>query len=600
MRSPIKGFALLIFMLSAAFPAASQTVTTIAGNSSWGRVVQVSLDSAGNIYTADFDGDVVYKIDRLGATTVVAGTLGKSGYAGDGALATSALLSGPVGTAVGADGSLYIGDWGNNRIRKVSPNGIITTFAGTGAQGFTGDGGPAASAKFYNPYTMTFDSKGALYFVDWGNHRIRKIGTDGIITTVVGSGTITYAGDGGLGPSANIFPGWLAVTSDGTIYFNDDGPLGYTGNSRIRKVSPNGVISTVAGTGTAGFSGDGGQGTAAQIANTTGVAVDSVGNVYFSEYGGARIRRVDKNGIINTWAGTGRPGNSGDGGPAINAQFNGPTGLTVDSQDNLYLADTANRKIRKITPPAVPSISFTQATIPVFEGKTSFGSNMYVTLYGSNLATTSRAWAPSDFMGSNAPTVLDGVSVTVNNKPAFIEYVSPGQININTPEDTATGVVNIQVKNAVGMSNVGTATRNRLSPSLQSVPQFSANGKLYVVAQKPDYTSFIGPSGLLQGVPFSAAKPGDVVTIFALGCGPTDPATQAGVIAAQTSPLALPYQVNIGGVPAKVLFGGALAGYIGFYQFNVMIPNLTPGDQPIELIVDGVPNAQNLYITVGQ
>jgi len=180
-----------------------------------------------------------------------------------------------------------------------------------------------------------------------------------------------------------------------------------------------------------------------------------------------------------------------------------------------------------------------------------------------------------------------------------VYYISPTQININAPEDTATGPVNIQVKNDFGFSNTGSANRSRVAPTLQSVPAFNVGGKQYVVAQTSDFKSFIGQPGLIQGISFVAPKPGSTVIIFALGCGPTNPATQAGVVASQGAALALPYQLKIGGTPANVAFGGIVAGSIGLYQFNVVIPSVPAGDQPIELIVDGIPNAQNLVITVG-
>jgi uncharacterized protein (TIGR03437 family) len=239
-----------------------------------------------------------------------------------------------------------------------------------------------------------------------------------------------------------------------------------------------------------------------------------------------------------------------------------------------------------------------EAVATVFLGNAGFSSNTYLTLYGSNLATTTRDWSTA-FSSSNAPTTLDGVSVTVNNIPAFIQYVSPGQININTPDDTATGPVVIQVRSASGNSSAFSAARTRLSPSMLSAPQFNANGKNYVVAQTPDFSTFIGPPNLIQGVGFSAAKPGSTVIIFAIGCGPTTPATPAGVLAAQNSPLALPFQVNIGGVAATVPFAGLLAGTVGLYQLNVVVPAVPAGDQTIELIVDSVPNAQSLTLRVG-
>ncbi|MBX9641492.1 MAG: hypothetical protein K2X97_17715, partial [Mycobacteriaceae bacterium] len=209
-------------------------------------------------------------------------------------------------------------------------------------------------------------------------------------------------------------------------------------------------------------------------------------------------------------------------------------------------------------------------------------------------------WAGSDFSGVNAPTSLDGVSVLVNGRPAFIYYISPGQINVNTPEDTAVGPVSIQVRTPLGVSNTITATRNRLSPTLQSVPQFLINGKQYVVALTPDFSRYIGNPGMLAGVAFLTARPGDTISIYALGCGPTNPPTQAGVVAAQASAMSLPFQIRIGGVPAPVTFAGMVGQSIGLYQFNVTVPFVAPGDQPIDLTVDGVPNNQNLFIVIGQ
>lgn len=236
-----------------------------------------------------------------------------------------------------------------------------------------------------------------------------------------------------------------------------------------------------------------------------------------------------------------------------------------------------------------PLIGAGAAAVPVWSGATNFSSNMYFSIYGSNLSTATEAW-DSAFAGTSAPTSLGGVSVTVNNIPAFIQYVSPTQINIDAPDDSATGPVNIVVRNASG-SSTGTATRARLSPTLLTVPQFSVGGKNYVVAQTPDFKSFVGPGYL-------SAKPGDIVTVFATGCGPTNPATQAGVIAAQNSPLALTYQVKIGGVVADVSFAGMVAGTVGLYQFNITIPNVGAGNQPVELTVDGAPNAQGLVIPI--
>jgi uncharacterized protein (TIGR03437 family) len=309
---------------------------------------------------------------------------------------------------------------------------------------------------------------------------------------------------------------------------------------------------------------------------------------------------VASNGIITTYVGGNGGGSAGDGGPANRAQLNGPTGLLVDAQDNLYINDSVNRRIRKVAPAPAPAIRTANPVLTSFLGSAGFSSNTYVEIYGSSLSNTTRLWAGADFRGSNAPTSLDGVSVTVNGRPAFVYYISPGQININTPDDTATGPVVIQVTTPLGVSNAVTVNRTRLSPTLQSVTQFNIGGKQYVVAQTPDFRAFIGNPNSLQGVAFSRASPGQTVIIFALGCGPTNPATPAGVVAAQNSPLSLPFEIKIGGVPATVTSAVLAGNTIGLYQFNVVIPNVGAGDQPIELTVDGVSNNQNLVIAIGQ
>jgi uncharacterized protein (TIGR03437 family) len=573
-----------------------QTISTVAGNSSWGNISDVFVDGAGNIYTTDSIQSVVYKTDRLGAATIIAGTKGSSGYSGDGGLATDAKLSKPNGIVVAPNGTIFFADLGNNRIRKIATDGTISTYAGTGQLSILtlGDGGQATAANISSPHTLALDAQGNL-FVTGTELRIRKITPAGIITTVAGTGKYTVSPDGNPALLTDMAPKWIKVGADGTIYYTED----QVSNPRVRKISPNGTVTTIAGTGTKGFSGDGGLATKAQLNAAFGVAVDPVGAFYVSEDVYARIRKVDVNGIISTYAGTGVEGSSGDGGPATKAQMQQPQALALDSGGNLYIADFFDKKVRKVAAPALPAISSTSSVVPSFIGKSDFGSNTYVEIYGTNLSTTARAWGGSDFNGANAPTSLDGVSVTVNNKPAFVYYVSPGQININTPDDTTTGPVNIQVSNAYGVSNVGTANRARLSPTMQSIPQFILNGKSYVVAQTPDFKNFIGTPGMVAGIPFVQAKPGDTVQIYALGCGPTNPPTQAGVVAAQNAPLALPYQVKIGGVPANVSFAGMVANSIGLYQFNVVIPNVAAGDQPIELIVDSVPNAQNLFIVIG-
>ena len=306
-------------LLGLAWTAQAQTITTVAGNSTWGQVYNVAVDNAGNLYVPDYTKHVVYKVDTLGATTTFAGN-GRGGYSGDGALATNAMLNLPLGTAVAPDGTVYITDSGNDRIRKVAPNGIITTIAGSVA-GFAGDGGPASAARLNGPASIVLDSSGNLFFTEIVNWRVRKIAANGTISTVAGTGRCqTQSGDGGFATSADSCPCWLALGPDGSIYFTDDGDGRLFAFARVRKVGTNGIITTVAGTGVSGFSGDGGPAASAQLRSTSGVAVDSTGNIYISDANGARIRKVDTGGIINSFAGTGVSGAGGDGGPAISAQ----------------------------------------------------------------------------------------------------------------------------------------------------------------------------------------------------------------------------------------------------------------------------------------
>jgi serine/threonine-protein kinase len=585
--------ALLLFTLA----LGAQNINSVGGNSSWGLIYNIARDAQGNFYAADYTGNAVYKIDPLGAITTFAGT-GRAGFAGDGGPATAALLNDPLGVAVCPDGNVYITDYSNDRIRRVAPNGAITTIAGS-TGGFTGDGGPATAARLNGPFSIVCDAGNNLFFVDYLNYRIRRISAAGIISTVAGTGRTSQSGDGGLAAGSDIIAGWLAVAADGTIYFTDDGGTTLPGYKRVRKIS-NGIVTTVAGTGVSAYSGDGGPATAAQLRSASGVAVDRNGNIFIADSRDSRIRKVTPAGVISTYAGTGTAGNTGDGGPALQARLNAPSGMVTDDAGNLYFIEINNDRIRRVAAPPIPQLRTDSAVLTSFGGKAGFSSNTYVEIYGTNLSTESRLWAGGDFNGVNAPTTLDGVSVTINGKPAFIYYISPNQINVNTPEDTATGPVQVQVRTPFGLSNSITVPRSRLSPTLQTVPQFLINGKQHVVALTPDFSTYIGHVGMIPGVAFQPAKPGDTISIYALGCGPTTPPTQAGVVAAQGSALMLPYTLQIGGATAQVTFAGVVGATIGLYQFNVVVPAIPPGEHPITLSVDGVPNNQNLTIVVGQ
>ncbi|MEV7659608.1 RICIN domain-containing protein [Streptomyces anulatus] len=265
-------------------------------------------------------------------------------YRGDNGPAASAQLFYPRELAMDIAGNLYVADGNNHRIRKITPDGTITTVAGTNGKGFTGDGGPATSARLDLPLGVAVDSTGALYIVDAHNNRIRKVDTDGNISTIAGHKGAGFTGDGGPATSAQLSgPQGVTVDNAGNLNIAD------TGNHRIRKITSDGKIATIAGTTSKGFSGDGGPATSAQLDHPVRVVLDSTGSLYIVDAHNNRIRRVAPDGTISTVAGSTGKGFAGDGGPAASAQLQNPYGLAVDCVDTLYIADHANHRIRKVT-----------------------------------------------------------------------------------------------------------------------------------------------------------------------------------------------------------------------------------------------------------
>jgi NHL repeat len=331
----------------------SGMITTIAGTDVWGSSgdggpataaklyapAEVAVDRQGNVYIATYQDSRVRKVSAAGTISTFAGT-GQPGFSGDGGPATSARLYAPKGVAVDGQGNVYIADSNNFRVRKVSPGGAITTFAGGGKPGFLGDGGPATLATLRNPFGVAVDGQGNVYIADTDNMRVRKVSSGGTITTIAGTGVQGSSGDGGPATSALLrFPYGLAVDGQGNVYIAD------SGNNRVRKVSRGGTITTFAGTGANNFSGDGGPATTAQLQIPRDVALDGQGNVYIAD-GNYRLRKVGPGGTISTFAGGGRA-SPGDGGAATAAQLKGLWGVTVDGQGNVYFAEGG--RVRKVT-----------------------------------------------------------------------------------------------------------------------------------------------------------------------------------------------------------------------------------------------------------
>ena len=308
----------------------------------------VATGSSGQVYVAETGS---HRIRRVGADvtiSTVAGT-GKRGSAGDGGPAVRAQLAEPRGVFVAPSGELYIADTNNHRIRKVAGDGTISTVAGTGESGFSDDGRPATQAHLRTPWGVSVAAAGEVFIADTGNHRIRKVAADGRISTVAGTGQAGFAGDEGPAANAKLnSPSAVAIAPSGELYIAD------TNNHRIRKVAVDGRISTVAGTGQAGFAGDGGPATGAQLAVPRGVAVGEGGVLFIADTFNRRIRRVEVDGTISTVAGNTQAGFAGDRGLAEKARLNYPFAVAVADQGQVYVADTMNHRIRRLEERLVP------------------------------------------------------------------------------------------------------------------------------------------------------------------------------------------------------------------------------------------------------
>ena len=311
--------------------------------------VAIAVDSSNNVYIAAAADNTVRRVTTDGIINIFAGA-GYKGYYGDTGAAGLAGLTGPQDVAIGPKGVVLIADTGNAVIRQVGTDGVISTVSGNGSVGVSGDG-VATKLAMISPFGVSADSSGVIYVAELGSNRIRKIDTSGNITTAIGDGTQGFAGDGGAPNKVEMsLPTSVQVDSSGNLYFTD------SLNNRIRKLS-GGNVNTYAGNGMVSRSGDGGAATSAQLNTPLGVAVDAAGNLYVSDTLNNLVRRVDAKGVITTFAGTGTPGFGGDGGAPASAQLNNPQGLAVDSAGNLYIADTQNHRVRKVSGGTISTVA---------------------------------------------------------------------------------------------------------------------------------------------------------------------------------------------------------------------------------------------------
>jgi uncharacterized protein YjdB len=421
-------------------------ITTIAGNGTAGYTgdngaaksaelnypAGMAVDASGNIYIADHSNSCIRKVDTGGTITTVAGT-GTPGYSGDGDLAISAELQYPTGVAVDTNGNVYIADY-NNRIREVAvatgtqygidmTAGDIYTIAGSGATGngaggYWGDGGPATSAGLNSPRGVAVDAVGNIYIGDVSNKRVRMVDTSGTITTVAGNGQYGYSGDKGPALNAELTVPWgVAVDTSGNLYIADE----Y--NNRIRKVDTFGTITTVAGTGNARYSGDKGPATSAGLMYPIGVAVDTSGNIYIADTSDNRIRKVDTSGTITTVAGGGST--LGDGGPSLKAKINAPSGVALDTAGNMYIADTNNNRVREVTKAMRPTVTGISST-----GGTS------ITITGTSFTDAADVYFGTADVTSSKFTVVNDTTITV------VPPAGAGTVDITVATIGGTSAVN--------------------------------------------------------------------------------------------------------------------------------------------------------------
>ncbi|MEA2874723.1 MAG: hypothetical protein QOH67_5081 [Hyphomicrobiales bacterium] len=600
--------ALLLVYSTAGRSQTKFTISTVAGNGAaaysgdGGSAINaglndpngVAVDAAGNLYIAEYLGERVRKVATNGTITTVAGT-GVLGFSGDGGPATMASLNGPFRVALDRAGNLYVSDNGNHRVRKVTSDGTIITVAGNGSANSSGDGGPATDAAIGAPGDLALDVAGNLFIAspafggDFSANVIRKVTPGGLITTVAGNGIAGYSGDGGLATGAALnAPEGLAIDSTGNLFIADQI------NQRIRKVS-NGIIETVAGNGTAGYSGDGGPAISAELSGPAGMSFDAAGNLYIADRDNNRVRVLLTDGTISTVAGNGSAAWTGDGGPATSAALDSPRSVAILA-GAVYIADARNERIRLLAPSQsdAPSIA-PNGIVPIFSSSNIIQPGSLISIYGSNLATGTVSWN-EDFA-----TTLGGTSVTINNKPAYPWFVSPFQINVQAPDDTATGIVNVVVTTPTGAAT-STVTLEQFGPSFSVLDGKHVAGIILRSDGSGAYGGgtydIVGPTGASLGYRTVAAKAGDILILFGVGFGPTTPAVPAGEAWSGGAATTNSIQLLINNIAVAPAFSGIVSA--GLYQMNIVpvLAGLGIGDVPVLATVGGARTQSGVVLSL--
>lgn len=569
----------------------------------------LAVDMQGNLFACS--GPLVFRRPRLGESVLVAGSMA-AGYVGDGVSPDRARFQNPAAVARDIAGNLYIADTGNQRIRKITPDGAVLTVAGNGLRGWSGDGGAAIAARLNNPVGVAIDNNGNIYIADTGSNRIRKVDPSGVIATIAGTGERGVSADGTEAVKSPIdTPTWLAVDRDGALYFSEQG------THSVRKITAAGTLGTAAGNRSRGYSGDGGPAVSASLDTPQGLALDADGNLYIADSGNRRIRRVassrtwapaiistvpDSNAAIwrgirgiavapdgtlfvadtddarlfrvdgpnqvLTIGGTGFPSFTAESGPALSEALNGPAGIVVDGAGAVYFTDSGNNRIRKLTPvidatenppPASTSTSVLSAA-SLLPGAVAPGQ--LLSLFGEGIGPAA---------GSSATT-----TVLFNDKPAPLFYTGPNQINLQAPYSLAgTATAEVQV------------IRDGILRAKAAVSVTDAAPAIFTTSNGSGQAAALNEDGSYNSTGAPAAR-GSVLMLFATGEGKTNPISVEGQVPGFPLPVPiLPVTVRIGGYLGEVIYAGAAPGFPGLMQINVRIPIgfLGPGTQSVTLQV---------------
>jgi uncharacterized protein (TIGR03437 family) len=546
------------------------------GPAAGARLSPIGLAFAGNVlYAADDESHRVRRINAAGIINAFAGS-GALGSSGDGGPALQASMNAPTDLVADAAGNVYVADTGNNRVRRIAPDGRISTYAGTGEADYNGDNIPATQAHLAGPTGLALDAAGNLYIADTDNYRIRKVtAATGVITTVAGTGKVGPAKDGGPATQAELqLPVGLAVDRNGVLYIGD------RREGRIRRVGPDGVISTLAGTGTLGYDGDDKPAKDARIGITGFMTTDADGNLYFADSSNHRIRKVTiATGIISTVAGAGVAGRGGDGGDPKLAQLNFPYDVALDGAGNLYIADWGNWLIRKVQATAgIRAVAGVSAASFVGTG---IAPESIVAAFGTNLSSAVQVASTVPL-----PTALNSTSVRVRDalgveRLAPLFFVAPSQVNFQVPVGTAVGTATLSITATDGSIFTGLLPITSVAPGVFAA---NANGQgvlagvaLRVKADNSQLYEAVAQldaaTSKFVSLPIDLGPETDQVFLIFFGTGWRFRSSEANV------------KVTIGGVDAPVLYAGGAPGLIGTDQINVRLPRSLAGKGEVDLIV---------------